>query len=143
MAVPERTQVLGDALGRQYGVRHLAVPQAGLHLLTLRDGVFQEPFFLGEVVVAEAHVLVAGQAGGARLLTDTSSLAVAVAICDAVLAAELDGVAEVRALAQQGEHILVQREARRAAMRGAGRVAFADLSEADEPTTQNPGETAP
>ena len=38
-----------DTITRTHEVQDIRLPQAGLGLLTLRDGAFHEPFYLGEV----------------------------------------------------------------------------------------------
>lgn len=125
---------VGEALAAHLTVRHLAVPQDGLWMLTLRDGVAHEPFYLGELPVAQARVAVHDAAGnqaegGARLIGASAAVAVAAAVCDAVWAGHLAGRDHVVALAARGHAAATQRDRRRAGLREATRVRFTELGE--------------
>jgi len=65
-------------------VRDVALPHAGLGLLNLRDGAFAEPYFLGEIPVARAEVMVRSAAGdeerGGALIVDDRGSAPALAL---------------------------------------------------------------
>jgi alpha-D-ribose 1-methylphosphonate 5-triphosphate synthase subunit PhnG len=116
-------------------VRPLAPAQEGLALLTLRDAVFGERFHLGEVPLGEARVEVTAAdgrsgRGAARVLDDDAELAVALAVCDAVLAHDLPGAAEVRRLVEDGAVRRDAEDARRRALLDRTRVDFALLSSA-------------
>lgn len=116
-------------------VRPLAPAQEGLALLTLRDAVFGERFHLGEVPLAEARVEVTtatGRSGrgAASVLDDDAELAAALAVCDAVLAHELPGAAEVRRLVEDGAIRRAAEDDRRRALLDRTRVDFALLSTA-------------
>ncbi len=127
-------------------VRTIAPAQAGLALLTLRDAVLGERFHLGEVPLVEARVEITtpdGRSGrgAARVLDDDADLASALAVCDAVLAADLPGAAEVRRLVEEGALRRTAAEDRRRALLDRTRVDFAllgttredDLDEPEEP----------
>ena len=84
-------------------VRDVALPQAGLGLLSLRDGAFREPFFIGEIPVARAEVIVRTAAGdeargGTVIVDDRAQLARSIAILDAVMAGKLPGWEQAAAL---------------------------------------------
>ena len=125
---------LGEALARDLAVRHRSLPQDGLWMLTMCDGVAGEPFHAGELPVAEARIEVEDRAGvraegGARLLLAAPEDALAAAICDAVWSGNLAGSDLVAELAASGRAAAVSRDLRRAAVRESTRVQFADLGE--------------
>jgi alpha-D-ribose 1-methylphosphonate 5-triphosphate synthase subunit PhnG len=125
---------LGDRLGRQYAVEHQEVPTAGLAMMPVRDAVLNERFNLGEVPLSRAHVRLGPPHrepvfGGSAVLADDPELAVAIAVCDAVLAHDLDGADEVAALVVAGAAAARQRAAERAQMQQRSKVAFALLSQ--------------
>lgn len=129
---------LGERLATRHRIRHLAVPQDGLYLLTLEDGIRQEPWHIGEIPVASALVEVSAadgrqERGGAALMGVTAEFATAVAVCDAVLRAGFDGADEVTDLVQRGRASLARITAERAAERAATRVDFADLADGATP----------
>jgi len=116
-------------------VRALAPAQEGLALLTLRDAVLGERFHLGEVPLAEARVEVTSAdgrsgRGAARVLDDDAELAAALAVCDAVLTADLPGADEVRRLVVEGAALRAADDDRRRALLDRTRVDFALLSTA-------------
>ena len=96
-AHPASTLVdLAARLSRDWAVTLLCLPQAGLGLLQLREGAFNETFFLGEFPLSTCSVelnLPDGRRarGGAQVMADNADLARALAILDGVLAAELPG----------------------------------------------------
>ncbi len=120
---------LAARLAGRHEVRPHALPQEGLVLLTLEDGVFRDHFHLGELAVATAEVEVAGVRGGACLVGGDREWAEAAAVCDAVVAGRLAGVDEVEQLLATGWDKIGQTASERAAMRAATRVRFAELGE--------------
>jgi alpha-D-ribose 1-methylphosphonate 5-triphosphate synthase subunit PhnG len=136
-------EALGARLGTRHRVRLATVPQDGLYLLTMEDGIYQERFFLGEIPVATAVVELDTPAGtvrgGASLMAATVAQAEAAAVCDVVLAHRLDGCDEVAALRQLGAVRRHELARQRAAMTVATRVSFSDLSDGDIPA--QPGAT--
>lgn len=125
---------LGERLTLRHCVRHASVPQDGLFLLALEDGIRQEPWYIGEIPVASVLVEVSAAdgrktRGGAVLMGVDAAFATAVAVCDAVLRAGFDGAEEVASLVQRGRMTLTQRASERAAQRAATRVDFADLAD--------------
>ncbi|OGI43972.1 MAG: phosphonate C-P lyase system protein PhnG [Candidatus Muproteobacteria bacterium RBG_16_64_11] len=126
-----------DAIARTHEVHDVSLPQAGLGLLTLRDGAFHEPFYLGEVPVARAHVVVRTHdgheaSGGAVLIDDRARLARALAILDATLAARLPGWEAAAALVERGVAVRAQRDAQRLRILDRTRVDFALLGQTEE-----------
>jgi phosphonate C-P lyase system protein PhnG len=125
---------LGEDLARRHQVRHAAVPQDGLYLLALEDGIRQEPWHIGEIPVASALVEVSAadgrQArGGAVLMGASVELATAAAVCDAVLRAGFAGADAVATLVEQGRVVQARTARERAVQRTATRVDFADLAD--------------
>jgi alpha-D-ribose 1-methylphosphonate 5-triphosphate synthase subunit PhnG len=100
-------QVRSAASALDLEVVDITLPQSGLGLMHLHDSALNDGFYLGEIPVARAHVRVKstdGQEGegGATLLDDRARLARAIAVLDAVLAAQLPGWETVATLVAQG-----------------------------------------
>jgi alpha-D-ribose 1-methylphosphonate 5-triphosphate synthase subunit PhnG len=137
-ALPARAvTTAAETIAAACQVRDVILPQAGLALLTLRDGAFHEPFHLGEVPVARAQVLLRAEdgreaAGGAVLLDDRSGLARAMAILDGALAGRLPGWEAAAALVEQGASVRAQVLVQRQQLLAATRVDFSLLGQADE-----------
>jgi alpha-D-ribose 1-methylphosphonate 5-triphosphate synthase subunit PhnG len=126
-----------DTIARTHEVQDISLPQAGLGLLTLRDGAFHEPFYLGEVPVARAQVVVRTHdgreaSGGAVLIDDRVRLVRALAILDAILAARLPGWETVATLVERGDALRAQLDAQRRHILERTRVDFALLGQAEE-----------
>ena len=118
-------------------VRDVALPHAGLGLLNLRDGAFAEPYFLGEIPVARAEVMVRSAAGdeergGALIVDDRVQLARAIAILDAVLAGKLPGSAPALALVRRGMDVRRHKHNERKKILAATRVDFSLLGQEDD-----------
>ena len=131
-----RVQSLGDRLTEGWTVRHVAIPKSGLMLLRMEEAVLGEDFYLGEIPVAYSRVeleLPDGTVaqGGAQILDDAEANAVAFAVCDAVLSAELPGADEVRALVEEGAEELRQRDKVRRGMLSRTQVDFSLLMNKD------------
>lgn len=128
---------LGNHLAADHRVAPLSVPQAGLYLLTMRDGVFHDRFNLGEIPVATAAVEVVASdgtraTGGASLLGDSLELAGAVAVCDAVLAHRLAGWQQVADLVARGAAVRAKTARVRGAMLTRTAVDFGGLGDDDD-----------
>lgn len=124
-------------LARDWTLTHVELPQAGLGMLKLADGAFGEPYYLGEFPLARAHVrleLPDGREahGAAQLLGDDAALVAALAVLDAVLAAQLPGWETATALLDQGGQRRAEERRARRAMLGATRVDFATLGSGTE-----------
>src|SRR5512142_1921012 len=103
----DEVKVTVAELLQEMEVRDVALPQAGLGLLSLRDGAFRESFFIGEIPVARAEVIVSTAAGeesrgGTVVVDDRAQFARSIAILDAVMAGKLPGWERAAALVQQG-----------------------------------------
>lgn len=138
MALPAAdVEHAADGIARRHEVRDVSLPQSGLGLLALRDGALHEAFFIGEVPLARARVVLrtadGGEApGGAVLLDDRGALARAVAVLDAALAARLPGWEEAAALVRRGTALLAETDALRSHLLRRTRVDFALLGQAEE-----------
>lgn len=126
---------LADELTRDCDVKLKSLPQAGLGLLTLTDGAFHEPYYLGEfplsfcsieLTLPDGHSAV----GGAHVMADDADLARSLAILDAIRAARLPGWERVSAQIDAGTTIRAEEDRRRHAMLAATRVDFAMLNNA-------------
>lgn len=134
-----RTTVLEAAteLAQRHRVTPTAVPQSGLTLVTLRDSVEKQAFYLGEAPLALSQVTLTDStgrtvAGGALIMTDDTELANALAICDGVLAGCLDGWEDVATHVATGLEQLSHEERVRKTMLTRSRVNFALLNEEDD-----------
>ncbi|MDP1607375.1 MAG: phosphonate C-P lyase system protein PhnG [Rhodocyclaceae bacterium] len=128
---------LADQLTADCDVKFKSLPQAGLGLLTLTDGAFHEPYFLGEFPLSSCSIelsLSDGRraAGGAQVMADDAELARSLAILDAILAAEFPGWERVSEHVQSGALQRSEDDHRRRAVLAATRVDFALLGNAGE-----------
>lgn len=128
---------LAERLAAGCEVRLTRLPQAGLGLLTLTDGAFHEPFYLGEFPLSSCSLeltLADGRRaeGGAQVMADDAALARALAILDAVLAARLPGWEDVSRQVQSGAARRDEDDRRRRAVLAATRVDFTLLGNAGE-----------
>lgn len=132
LAYAPRAQVLTLAgqIRSSTTVIHLTIPDEGLWMLTMEDGVFQDQFYLGEIPAASAAVeLGDGSRGSAILLGDDVEQAESIAICLAALKGDRSESVAIRELIQEGLRVQTQTSTTRDAMRASSRVAFAELGE--------------
>jgi len=138
-----KIQSITARISKNWIVRPVALPQAGLGLLKLQDGAFHESFYLGEFPLATAHIAVSTDVGGeavecnevegaASMMTDDGKLVEALALCDAVLTYQLDGWQEIQGLVMEGEAIEQRATIRRNAMLTKTRVKFSLLDDAGD-----------
>lgn len=118
-------------------VQDVALPHGGLGLLTLRDGAFHEAFYLGELPIARADVVLRNSAGdeskgGAIIVDDRAQFARSIAILDAVLAGRFPGWEQAASLVERGIGMRVQKDNERKQMLAATRVDFSLLGQEDE-----------
>ncbi len=130
---PADVKTLAERLAANCEVRLAALPQAGLGLLTVNDGAFAEPYFLGEFPLSTCSVEIMradGRCakGGAQVMADDAELARALAVLDGLLAARLPGWEEAAALLDAGARLRADEDGRRRAMLAATRVDFAMLN---------------
>ncbi|MDZ8104941.1 MAG: phosphonate C-P lyase system protein PhnG [Nostoc sp. DedQUE12a] len=131
---PEKVQLLAEDLISGWQLNYKFLPQAGLSLLQMQDGVFYEPYFLGEIPVASAWIELTNAKdesfeGAAQVISDSVELAVALAVCDAVIAHELPGWQKVADLIQQGIEKRAWEELQQGAMLTKTKVNFSLLSQ--------------
>lgn len=104
-------------------VEVLRPPSAATMLIELTESVQHLPFYLGEVVVSEASVLLDGHRGDALVIGRDLERALAVAVCDA--AAEAGVLAdEVTALVERAEAAVATTRREQAEAVAATRVSF-------------------
>lgn len=128
---------LAAKLCRDIEVRDVVLPQAGLGLLSLTDGAFHEPFYLGEIPVARAQVILKTAdgrevQGGTVLVDDRVQLARSIAILDAVLSGRLPDYELVASLVERGNQLRIQKMNERGQMLAATRVDFSLLEQEDD-----------
>jgi len=138
MALPE-DEVIGAAasFAKQYTIEDIKLPQAGLGLMQLKDSALQEGYFLGEIPLATAHVVLTDAQqnrteGAAQIMHSEASLARAIAIMDAVVSAKLNGHERVTQLLARGLTVLTEQQSSRKKMLARTRVDFSLLSSAEE-----------
>jgi alpha-D-ribose 1-methylphosphonate 5-triphosphate synthase subunit PhnG len=137
-SLPRETVLeLGGSLAGQFRVTPATIPQSGLALLSLRDSVEKQTFYLGEIPLSSSHVIIADESGqtvegAAILMVDDAELASALAICDGVLANRLAGWDTVATHVRTGLANLDQESRIRKTMRTRSRVNFSLLNEEDD-----------
>lgn len=136
-ASPARVKAVADDLARHYRIEDLEIAQSGLGLLPLRDSALGEPYYLGEIPLARAHVRISDDQGrsvegAAILLDDRASMARALAILDGVLAARLPGCEQALELLAEGQTRIAQIDGERKKLLAATRVNFALLGSEEE-----------
>ncbi len=91
---------LAEEITKNWQIKHRNLPKNGLSLLTLQDGVFHDPYYLGEIPISHAYLSLINEQGdsydgAAQVMGDSEDLAVALAVCDAVMANQLKGWEQV------------------------------------------------
>ena len=121
------------AVAKRYMVEPVEIPESGLYLLQLEDGVMNERFYLGEISGSRAVVRLGEPGsgwsweGGAIIMADDAELAEWVAICDAILSNHLDGWEVVQELVGRGMKIIEAEQEKRREMLARTRVDFSLL----------------
>lgn len=128
---------LAEQLTADCEVKLTSLPQAGLGLLTLTDGAFHEPYYLGEFPLSACRLelsLADGQRadGGAQVVADDAGLAKSLAILDAILAARFPGWEMVAEQVASGARQRSEADRRRSTMLAATRVDFAMLNNTED-----------
>jgi alpha-D-ribose 1-methylphosphonate 5-triphosphate synthase subunit PhnG len=129
-----RLREVADSLPTTWQIRPMALPQAGLGMLKLRDTALNDAFYLGEFPLASCHLEITTDRGevaeGASLVMDDRvERAEWLAICDALLAARLPGWESVEVLLQAGSAKQDQADLERKAMLARTRVDFSLLDD--------------
>jgi alpha-D-ribose 1-methylphosphonate 5-triphosphate synthase subunit PhnG len=112
---------------------HKSLPQEGLSMLKMQDTVFGEAYYLGEFPLSSAWIEMCfpdGRQvdGSALVMSDSTELALALAICDGVLAHGGPRCADVMSLVEEGMRIREQEGRVRNAMLAKTLVNFSVLS---------------
>lgn len=94
-------------LSSDWTIQPKSLPQSGLGMLKLNDSAFEEPFYLGEFSLTSAWLEIqtaegAIAQGAAQVMDDRIEIAEALAICDAVLSAQLPGWEKIADLLAEG-----------------------------------------
>lgn len=117
---------LANRLKKGWEITYETLPETGLSLLQMQDGVLEEPYYLGEIPLSTAWVELTANGenweGAALVMNDTPGLAVALAICDAILANQLPGWQQVLEVVKQGMVKKQEEEALRGGMLAKTRV---------------------
>ncbi|MCW8901930.1 MAG: phosphonate C-P lyase system protein PhnG [Gammaproteobacteria bacterium] len=94
-------------LSEGWTLRPKSVPQAGLGMLQIKDSAFHQAFYLGEFPLASAWLEVTTldgrrAEGAAQVMDDCIEIAEALALCDAILSAQLPGWEKVSMMIEKG-----------------------------------------
>jgi len=122
---------------QNFEVRDVALPQAGLGLLNMRDSAFHESYFIGEMPVARSEVILRTSSGeetrgGAVIVDDRAQFARSIAILDAVLASKLAGWEHAAELVERGIEVRQLKDKERKKLLTATRVDFSLLGQEDD-----------
>ncbi len=125
---------LAQEISKNWQIKYKVLPQNGLSLLTLQDGVFHEPYYLGEIPISHAYLSLINQQGdsydgAAQVMGDSDNLAVALAVCDAVMAHQLQGWEKVAHYIELGMKKRAEENQIRGAMLAKTKVNFSLLSQ--------------
>ena len=122
------------AITSRFKMEHRSLPESGLGLLQMRDAALNQNYFLGEFPVASAHVALIDDdgnehRGAAYVMAEDDQQAIRLAVCDAVLAHGLPGVAALQKLLAAGQRRRAAEERERKGMLSSTKVAFNLLSD--------------
>jgi len=134
---PERIRKLAHHFSQSYRVEDLEIAQSGLALVPLTDAAMGDTWYLGEIPVAKAHVRLTNPQGdmtegAAIVMDDRTSLIRALAILDAVTAAEWPGYDIAVELLHVGRQAVDATAADRKKLLAATRVDFSLLSSQED-----------
>ena len=135
-AVPEiELAELVKSFSAQWQVKPLALPQAGLGMLKLKDGALGESFYMGEFPVATCRLVIITEddqtaEGAALIMDDRVERAEQMAMCDAVLSAQLPGREKVARLIDKGIKLQQKLALERKSLLAKTRVDFSLLEDA-------------
>jgi alpha-D-ribose 1-methylphosphonate 5-triphosphate synthase subunit PhnG len=133
--VPEPSlENLAKSFPKSWKVMPKALPQSGLGMLKLRDATLGEAFYLGEFPLASCWLSVTTEdgeraEGSAMVMDDRVDRAEQMALCDAVLSAQLPGWEKVAALIEQGMELRTRQTRERKTILARTRVDFSLLDE--------------
>jgi alpha-D-ribose 1-methylphosphonate 5-triphosphate synthase subunit PhnG len=133
--VPEQSlKSLAKSFPKSWKVMPKALPQSGLGMLKLRDTTLGEAFYLGEFPLASCWLSITTEEGehaegSAMVMDDRVDRAEQMALCDAVLSAQLPGWEKVAALIEQGVALRTRQTHERKAILARTRVDFSLLDD--------------
>lgn len=133
--LPEQSlESLANSFPKSWKVTPKALPQSGLGMLKLRDTTLGEAFYLGEFPLTTCWLNVtteegASAEGSAMVMDDRVERAERMALCDAVLSAQLPGWERVSALIDQGQELRARQAQERKAILAITRVDFSLLDD--------------
>lgn len=133
--VPEsELQELVNSFPKDWQIKPITLPQTGLGMMKVCDGAMGEDFYLGEFPVASCHIEITiangdKAQGAAWLMDDKQERAEHMAMCDAILSAQLMGWEKVGALIERGEQLMLERDRERKSLLAKTRVDFSLLED--------------
>lgn len=80
----EKLEGIVDELSKKYEISKVKEPEMGLVMVKVKDGVYQEKFYIGEVLITECSVHLNGSLGMGIIQGDEPRKAYAMAVIDAV-----------------------------------------------------------
>lgn len=125
---------MAETLAQNWQINYKFLPQVGLSLLQVEDGVFHEPYYLGEIPLASVQIEIIDERsevfiGAAQVMSDSVDLAIALAVCDVVMIHQLPGWQQVAKLIKQGMEKRALEDLQRGAMLARTKVDFSLLNQ--------------
>lgn len=80
----EKLEGIVEELSKKYEISKVKEPEMGLVMVKVKDGVYQEKFYIGEVLITECSVHLNGSLGMGIIQGDEPKKAYAMAVIDAV-----------------------------------------------------------
>ena len=134
-SLPEpRLKEIVDRVSAGLRIRPKVVPQSGLGMLKMKDSALNESYYLGEFPMSSCWLSVSTENGqiaeGASVIMDDNlEQSVRLALCDAILSAQLPGYEEIDVLLLEGMNRRRQIEAERKSILARTRVDFSLLDD--------------
>ena len=124
-------------LSADWTLRPKSIPQSGLGMLKIKECAFNEQFYVGEFCLSSAWLEVTttdGQVaeGAAQVMDDRVELAEALALCDAILSAQLPGWENISSMIDRGLVIRESTNRERKQMLARTQVDFSLLDDAND-----------
>lgn len=132
-ALPKKDLLdLTGELSEDWMLRPKSLPQSGLGMMKLKDGAFNDAFYLGEFPISSAWLEIttpdgSKAEGAAQVMDDNTELAEALALCDAILSSKLPGWEQIYNLVEKGIAITEKTNRERKMMLARTRVDFSLL----------------
>ncbi|MBE0468599.1 MAG: phosphonate C-P lyase system protein PhnG [Methyloprofundus sp.] len=134
---PQQLSATLDSLSLNWTIAPKQLTQTGLAALKLRDGAFNDPFFIGEIPLSSAWIVVTTETGecyegAAQLMDDSAQKIEQLALCDAILSHQLSGWESIYALVEKGMQMIDQERALRKKLLVKTTVDFALLNASED-----------